>query len=973
MSSDEDSNASEEVELESSDEEVISGDDSDQADGSDRGIEDADISEDAESVVSVESHALSQEGTGEMHKMEKMREEEGDDDVQSVISADDPSDDDSVSLNSMDTVEAENAARVKKEEAEAVRDRDFSSLYLPVGGIFDHKLIRGLPVDPDEFKRQQQAFFNGETAAERTTTRNTPANVIEALDQELRFARPPVTSDILVAKYNVIKLVIKRRIDHLRARGLTTPGIRYDHSFSTTNYEAGPSQTADANDKLLYDIQFRNPPMTVKDMSILYNMSVHALHAKIYALRNKGVVTSGICASTNGRGRPRKTENESMEEAEANPDTPNNNSSAYFTNKATNSSRVLRYFTEEEDQYLTCAVLECLEWSKDVGWGNLDAKMNRSRGATKQRWHKTLEKRVGSQIQNSLRLRLHHVYKWQSRPLREDDDNNSETGIQATVKDTLNCLVGAVSEFSNKFPHHIVTLPLSYPTDHPTWSTTLNTATAIIPSYSKSSRAIIPTPAALQQHLHTSNHSGQRRAFTEQEDNLIISTALHNRQLGVGRFWNALDEQLQRYEIVVGCICVYPLDMYKPKLSLRLFCFSCIFCFMPITFLSMCYFRPKLAARGRWQRVLEPMVQERIAMMAENKSEAITTTGPDSNEGSGSTTGNVDADGSADKNGSADVSDGVMMNNETDIHGTAETSIVKNNVDDSGETMDVVEQAAVDTIVHMVAEEGPPADFRNTIDTSPTHTVLHTTTIIKNELLAITTTEDVYDSHTYAPQTSSTNSHSRSFSAAEDDLIRTTVTDWIGTGNGLHELSWRQLDAQLKRPPFSALVRYLTVLQPQPPSTGKPANGQSIRKVIVDLQQTPKPSVGSLPSLYNTFRAAYKAPTRTNDEIRLEVKTTVDCMIMAIMHRAGGNRPSVAHIPSVTHNPKKPFLSTATVEKDDVNHNRCKRFSPEEDEFVKSWIENAKAAGTIACTLCWLCSSVFTKAFISTFNILNPC
>ena len=547
MSSDEDSNVSEEVELESSDEEeLISGDVSDQGNGPDDEDLQIGLSEDMESVQSMESE-VSQRESVEFNSDDKMRDEDGDD--VSAVSVDDQSDDDSVSLNSMDTVEAENAARVKKEEAEAVRNRDFSSLYLPVGGIFDHKLIRGLPVDSDEYKRQQQAFYNGETAAERTTTRNTPANVIEALDQELRFARPPVTTDILVAKYNVIKLVIKRRIDHLRSRGLTTPGIRYDHSISTSNYEESVSRNNDANDRLLYDIQFRNPPMTVKDMSVLYNMSVHALHAKIYALRNKGVVTNGICASTNGRGRPRKAESETAEEAEVHLKTTYNDPANYHTNKGGNSSRVLRYFTEEEDDFITGEVLQCLEWGRDVSWGVLDSNMNRSRGATKQRWHKTLERRLGSQIQDSLRKGLRAIYNSQSRQCLEEDDDLSETGIQSTVKDTLGCVVSAVNEFANKFPHHIVTLPLSYPTNNPTLSTTpTSAATTVVPSYSKSSRAIIPTPAALQQHLHTTNHSGQRRAFTEQEDNLIICTALHNRQLGVGRFWNALDEQLQRFE-----------------------------------------------------------------------------------------------------------------------------------------------------------------------------------------------------------------------------------------------------------------------------------------------------------------------------------------------------------------------------------------------------------------------------------------
>ena len=357
--------------------------------------------------------------------------------------------------------------------------------------------------------------------------------------------------------------------------------------------------------------------------------------------------------------------------------------------------------------------------------------------------------------------------------------------------------------------------------------------------------------------------------------------------------------------------------------------------------------RPKLAARGRWQRVLEPIVQERIAMMAEIKSVAISAVA-DNGEKVGSGVIDTSADVMAeDSNRSAEGSGSPKADYKADSNVNSsnpdDVPIKSEELGDNGEAMDVVEQPVEPTVVvNFSLERDTTSSAIYATDINP---VLAASASIKTEPDANFGTYEVHDTLSYAPRISTNNS--RPFTSAEDDLVSAAVKDWVDTGNRLHELGWRQLDAQLQRPSFSALVRYITVLQPQPTTIHRGNNGHTSmhRKQNGEAFGTTKPPVGSLLSLYSTFRTAYKTPSSScaADEVRLEVKTTVDCVIMSIMHITPGKRPPAAHIP------KKIF--TGAGEKDEVNHNRCKRFSPEEDEFVKTWIEDAKAAGLFCCIL----------------------
>ena len=382
--------------------------------------------------------------------------------------------------------------------------------------------------------------------------------------------------------------------------------------------------------------------------------------------------------------------------------------------------------------------------------------------------------------------------------------------------------------------------------------------------------------------------------------------------------------------------------------------------------------RPKLAARGRWQRVLEPIVQERIAMMAEIMSETISAsneTGVKAGSGADTTmdvNASTGANASEDNKGSNGDGDGQIPDvksnsNLSSSDGLYPTS-VKNEIENNSEVMEVVEETDEQKVV-----EKNPMDTDNTLPNAGAatiNTIDAVTTSIKKEPDDNFGTDEVYDSHIYAPRV---NSNSKPFTAAEDDLVSATVKDWVDAGNRLHELGWRQLDAQLQRPSFSSLVRYITVLQPQPTASNRGNNGHISRKPNGETLGTTKPPVGSLLSLYNTFRTAYKTPTSScaADEVRLEVKTTVDCVIMAIMHITPGKRPPAAHIP------KKIFIGAG--EKDEVNHNRCKRFSPEEDEFVKTWIEDAKAAGMfLVVYVCCIADLVFNAIYsIFLFQYIN--
>lgn len=347
-------------------------------------------------------------------------------------------DNDSDSLRSIETVN--DAAKQNSIERglypNANNDLDSSSSsssFVPKGGIFEHALLKGVPVTiADDYGEDKDASLG--TSA-RTTTRNTPTTVMDAIDRELRFAKPPVTVEHLVNKYNVIKLVIKRRIDHLKSLGQSTPGITiYDmtdyerndgveeqepeprhqegeDSAETSVYGDGTAQqvqqqkqqgsaAVDAlNDpemrrRLYFDIQFLSPPITVRELAYKYNIHLPTLQTKLSFLRNKGISMGGIISNssgtyTAGRGRPRKIDQEEYHSSARSP-VPREQQHASKERTVGYKRPPLHFFSAEEDATIITTVHQCNTENVAVRWFALDDSFGRHRGASKQRWLKTL-------------------------------------------------------------------------------------------------------------------------------------------------------------------------------------------------------------------------------------------------------------------------------------------------------------------------------------------------------------------------------------------------------------------------------------------------------------------------------------------------------------------------------------------------------------------------------------------------------
>ena len=227
---------------------------------------------------------------------------------------------DAESLESVNSAEAaETAAQARHETLKrkihpstaADIDEEEYSKNVRVKRIFGHVLLQGLPVP-------EVGEIDWSSSAALTTTRSTPTTVLDAIDRDLRFGRP-CTVEALAERHGCIRLVVTRRIDHLRSQRVSIPGLKY-----SSNSSGGATMTSSSNNnrheiesystkqvemtsfyaqrhQLDHDIQYLQPPVTVRELADKYsNVNLPAIHARVAYLRALGLQTSGIVAGTRG-------------------------------------------------------------------------------------------------------------------------------------------------------------------------------------------------------------------------------------------------------------------------------------------------------------------------------------------------------------------------------------------------------------------------------------------------------------------------------------------------------------------------------------------------------------------------------------------------------------------------------------------------------------------------------------------------